>query len=80
MKLHVQFYLEFLYVFVHEHLEGNQLKDSLYSFDRTNSSKMQAVQVFVCRFDNVLLLYLIIIFIANKTLEFTTNHVIGSGI
>ena len=31
-------------------------------------------------FDDVLLLYLIIIFIANKTLMYTTNNVIGSGI
>ena len=28
VKLHVQFYSKFLYVLVHEHLEGNQLKDS----------------------------------------------------
>ena len=34
----------------------------------------------VCRFDNVSLLYLITIFIANKTLMYTTNNVIGSGI
>ena len=34
----------------------------------------------VCRFDDVSLLYLIIIFIANKTLMYTTNNVIGSGI
>ena len=65
---------------VHEHLEGNQPKDSFYSFDRTNSSKTQGVQMFVCRFDDVSLLYLIIIFIANKTLMYTTNNVIGSGI
>jgi len=37
-------------------------------------------QMVVCRFDNVSLFYLIIIFIANKTLMYTTNHVIGSGI
>ena len=36
--------------------------------------------MFVCRFDDVSLLYLIIIFIANKMLMYTTNHVIGSGI
>ena len=36
--------------------------------------------MFVCRFDDVSLLYLIIIFIANKTLMYTTNNVIGSGI
>ena len=34
----------------------------------------------VCRFDDVSLFYLIIIFIANKTLMYTTNNVIGSGI
>ena len=34
----------------------------------------------VCRFDYVSLLYLIIIFIANRTLIHTTNNVIGSGI
>ena len=28
VKIHVQFYSEFLYVLVHEHLEGNQPKDS----------------------------------------------------
>ena len=27
VKIHVQFYSEFLYVLVHEHLEGNQPKD-----------------------------------------------------
>ena len=36
--------------------------------------------MFVCRFDKVSLFYLIIIFIANKTLMYTTNNVIGSGI
>ena len=41
---------------------------------------MQGAQMFVCRFDKVSLFYLIIIFIANKTLMYTTNHVIGSGI
>ena len=34
----------------------------------------------VCRFDDISLFYLIIIFIANKTLMYTINHVIGSGI
>ena len=34
----------------------------------------------VCRFDDVSLFYSIIIFIANKTFKYTTNHVIGSGI
>ena len=28
VKIHVQFYSEFLYVLVHEHLEDNQPKDS----------------------------------------------------
>ena len=28
LKIHVQFYSEFLYVHVHEHSEGNQPKDS----------------------------------------------------
>ena len=36
--------------------------------------------MFVYRFDDVSLLYLIKIFIANKMLMYTTNHVIGSGI
>ena len=40
---------------------------------------MQGVQMVVCRFDDVSLLYLII-FIANKTLMYTKNNVIGSGI
>ena len=34
----------------------------------------------VCRFDDVSLFYLIIIFIDNKTLICITNNVIGSGI
>ena len=36
--------------------------------------------MFVCRFDDVSLLYLIIIFIANKTLMYTINNEIGLGI
>ena len=41
---------------------------------------MQGAQMVVCRFDDVSLFYLIIIYIANKTLMCITNNVIGSGI
>ena len=41
---------------------------------------MQGAQMVVCRFDDVSLFYLIIIYVANKTLMCITKNVIGSGI